>query len=275
LNRREFVRHGSVVAALLAMGRLPVLARTGDTLPAAVEPVTGFLAGYAPPAPRRLRETYRLMYDIVLWHERAPATGITKNGLVGRVDLRRVGVPEGVRYSIDEVRRYAGIANRLTARLTCAGDRLGSLRAWESRASWRPLPDKSPLRHRLDALVVNGRKEHDRVLHSDGRQEDSARPLASLWSLIDFVARRGGPATDVSLDLLADLSSVSPGARLRYDGPVEVEVAGKRLLRLASYVLTGRGILPTNYLVDEPGLPQLVTVSMVSYALREVRAVDA
>jgi len=273
MNRREFVRIGSAVTALLAMGRLPVLARTGDMLPAAVEPVTGFLPGYDPPTQRGLRGDHRLTYDLVLWQQRAPATGITQNGMAGEVIVERVRVPEGVRYSIDEIRRYAAVENRLTARLTCAPDDLRTLRAWESRASWRPSRAAPPLRHELAPLSSGGRKDGDRVLHSDGRREGSERPLATLWSLTDFIARRAGPATDVSLDLLVDLSHVSPDARLRYDGPVDVAVAHGRRLRCATYLLTGHGILPTHYLVDDRGLPQLVTASMVSYALREVEAV--
>lgn len=272
MNRRGFLRRAALVSALLGAGRLPLLARTGDRLPASVEPLTGFLAGYAGPSGARLGDSYRLTYDIVLWQGRDPATGATQNGLVGATEVRRIAVADGSRWGIDEVRRYAGTAHRLETRLRCARGPLDPVVSWETRATWHSLQSDQTLAGAPAPLVEGGQKTGIRVLHDDGRCEDSPRTLTSLWGLVHAVTRGANRTEDTVLDLLVDATSVSPGAQLQYDGLTEVEGAEGRAMRLASYLLTGHGILPTHVLVGEDGLPQLVTVSMVSYALRAAEA---
>ena len=58
--------------------------------------------------------------------------------------------------------------------------------------------------------------------------------------------------------------------KLVFDETIEVVVKGGRKVKLDSYAQTGQGILPVHYMLDEQHLPQLVTSSLVSWALRAV-----
>jgi hypothetical protein len=272
MDRREFLRQSGMIGALLAMGRLPLLAREGDVAPVAVEPITGFLPGFHLTPGGPLGESYRLVFDVVHWGARDPATGVTKNGILGAVELVRRPGAFGVDYGVTEVRNYEGFANTLRASVACADDALNTLRAWRTTATYDPLPNSPDKRYPIAPLVESGRNEGGRVTFSDGRRERVLRPLVSQWTLLGFIARRADASTDLTLDVLRDLAVVNPCVRLQAQGTVDVKVAEGRTVPLASYLARGTAMLPTHYLVDESGLPQLITASMVSYALRSVEA---
>jgi len=67
--------------------------------------------------------------------------------------------------------------------------------------------------------------------------------------------------------LLQDLSLFKPNQSLVYDGERRVKLQGGQTVTLQTYAQTGRGILPIHYLLDAEKRPQLVTSSILSWAL--------
>ena len=64
--------------------------------------------------------------------------------------------------------------------------------------------------------------------------------------------------------------SLRPNQTLRYEGQITVPVKGGEA-KLDSYVQTGDAIVPTHYLVDDQGRVQLIAMSMVNWALTELK----
>jgi len=75
------------------------------------------------------------------------------------------------------------------------------------------------------------------------------------------------PALNVTFDLLQDLSLFKPNQSLTYDGVTPVKLRDGKTVMLKTYAQTGQGILPTHYLLDDQGRPQLITSSILSWAL--------
>jgi hypothetical protein len=88
---------------------------------------------------------------------------------------------------------------------------------------------------------------------------------------LDFLMRKANPTSDATFDLLQDLSLFKPAQTIVYDGVTPVELKGGRTVELQTYAHTGQGVLPIHYLLDDRGYPQLVTNSILSWALREGR----
>jgi len=74
----------------------------------------------------------------------------------------------------------------------------------------------------------------------------------------------------LTFDLL-DECTLRRNQTLRYMGQVEIPVNGDSAT-LDSYALTGWGVVPTPYLVDEKGRVQLITMSTVNWALNSMGA---
>jgi hypothetical protein len=79
--------------------------------------------------------------------------------------------------------------------------------------------------------------------------------------------RTANPALNVTFDLLQDLSLFKLGQVLTYDGLTPVKIKGGKTVKLQTYAQTGQGILPIHYLLDDLMRPQLITASLLSWAL--------
>ena len=106
-------------------------------------------------------------------------------------------------------------------------------------------------------------------ISSDGHSRDygADNPVVTRWTVLDFLIRKADPALSVAFDLLEDLSLFKPNQSLVYDGETYVTLKGRQTVTLQTYAQTGEGILPIHYLVDANGCPQLITSSILSWAL--------
>lgn len=78
------------------------------------------------------------------------------------------------------------------------------------------------------------------------------------------------PPVNATFDLLQDLSLFKANHMLVYHGETRLKLKVGRTVTLQAYVQTGEGVLPIHYLCDEERRPQLVTTSLLSWALRGV-----
>ena len=65
---------------------------------------------------------------------------------------------------------------------------------------------------------------------------------------------------------MLDDSTLRSDQSLRYTGQIVIPIAGGNA-KLDCYAQTGRGIVPTHYLVDGEDRVQLITMSAVNWAL--------
>jgi len=269
MTRREFLEIGAMAAALAGAGRLPLLGQgvvgAATPAPVCVQPIVGYLTRFSPTVSRRLGEEYRLVYDIIHWNRTDPRTWQTTNDVAGTLEIARTLSPNGPKYRIAQETTYIGVTNRLAATVTCDDNNLNSIRQWH--VGWSALADGKPI---ADMHLSDRGSVRNGVLRMGRRRAvQLGQALASQWTLLDFVGRRARGDTGVTFDLLEDLSLLKEGQHLVAAGLVRIPCASGPLT-LRSFLQTGEGIHPRHYLVDDNGLPQVVTASMVSWALQSV-----
>lgn len=276
LDRRHFIKTSALLSSLAAAGRLPLLgAEPGNgsgidaaTGPAAVKPIRGHLAQFAPVAEGPAnRQNYTLTYDIVHWDGVGRRARKTANSVLGSLAVSRRKRDGQVRYEVTQRTRFGGVDNIVEAQIVCAADQLNSLRSWRMHSYGRqPSGEAVP----LSELTETGRNRQGRIQISDAGYRyafTATRPVVSQWTVLDFLVRHATEGTVASFDLLQDLSLFKADQKLVCDGVVSVPVKGGRTVELTAYAQTGEGVLPIHYLLDEQRRPQLVTGSLVSWAL--------
>jgi hypothetical protein len=275
VNRRQFLKTGAIVTALVTAGRLPLLSAQTEantsidtsTCPHAVKPIRDHLKRFLPAeAPLRKNETYSLTYDIVQWWG---TTDTFANAVLGRISIERKAADDQVIYEVNQRTRKGGLDNFLEARIVCNTDDLNSLGEWTlSSYSKSAKGELDPL-SKLDEM---GRCDEGRIRIESGDHEygfSTKNPVVTQWTVLDFLMRRANSASDAAFDLLQDLSLFKPNQALTYDGVTVVELRGDRTIELQTYAQTGQGVLPIHYLLDEQRRPQLVTKGMLSWALQD------
>jgi hypothetical protein len=184
---------------------------------------------------------------------------------------------------------FGGMDNVIEAQMVCADDELNTLRSWSTRTfSKDPSGNVAPLSEMNETGENRGGKilikENvsgwgSRDLRSKGRQGEyqygfeARKPVISQWTILNFLIQHATNTASVAFDLLQDLSLFKANQNLFFDETVEVVVKDGRKVKLDSYAQTGEGILPVHYLLDEQHRPQLVTSSLVSWALKEKRGI--
>jgi len=279
INRRQFLQTSAVAATLVAAGRLPLLGAEPDSGSGidpstglhAVKPIRGYLPRFSPIAePLQGRKSYTLTYDIVHWGGADRKTGMSANSVVGQVVIKRkAGIGE-VAYEITQDTRIGGVKNFIEAEITCnAGDGI-SVREWKVRFYYTQRQgDTDPLSEIREA----GRCRRGQIQIDSGsyRYGYSAKHiLVTQWTVLDFLIRKANPAANATFDLLQDLSLFKPNQSLVYDGKTPLSLKGEKTVTLQAYAQTGEGVLPIHYLCDEQRRPQLVTNSILSWALTKV-----
>jgi hypothetical protein len=280
VNRRQFLRTGAIAAALAAAGRLPLLsAQTEEDMsidvstgPYAVKPIRDHLKRFSPAeAPLRKNETCSLTYDIVHWNWVNGRQGTFANSVLGRVAIERVTADDQVIYEVNQRTRIGGLDNFLEARIVCNTDDLNSLGTWTlSSYSKSVTGELDP----LSKLDEKGRCDDGRIRVESGDHEygfSAKNSVVTQWTVLDFLMRKANPALDVTFDLLQDLSLFKPGQILTSDDATVVKLKDGRPLSLQTYAQTGHGVLPIHYLLDEQRRPQLITNSILSWALAQLR----
>ncbi|MBP7560193.1 MAG: hypothetical protein KBA64_06890 [Armatimonadetes bacterium] len=221
-----------------------------ETLPEPLRCIGAYLETFTPPnEPFDPVGEWTHTYSIRLIHQ---FQGVQHCDAVGVLRLIRSQLGVGViRISVAHAPRQAGPGwDRVDATLSCADDRLSSLRAWDSKTRLV----------RNDGVVMEGTEfrargvvERGRIVRiSGGKIEHPAQgPVTTDWGLIDAVQRLPlEPARIEDFTVLEELDAPRLGQRLVYCGPVEVPTASGAAT-LHGFERAGRGVLPTTYWVDE------------------------
>jgi len=276
IDRRQFLHSGLIAAALAGAGRLPLLASeagTGSGIDTssgryAAKPVRSYLKSFSPPAKDlRARGQYSLNYDIIHWTGGPRATDRMSNAVIGSVAIKRRTENGGVIYEVTQQTQIGGVNNVIEAQTICNPDQLSSLRKWNLRTYHTGSRGGiEPLSQIEETGSVSGRGIR---MSSDGYTcyHSADNPVVTRWTVLDFLIRKADPALSVTFDLLEDLSLFKPNQSLVYDGETRVTLKDGRTVALQTYAQIGEGILPIHYLLDANGCPQLITSSMLSWAL--------
>jgi hypothetical protein len=276
VNRRQFLKTSAIATALAATGRLPLLSaktETGSAVdastgPCAVKPIRDYLRRFSRAStPLRKRGQSGLVYDIIHWSWVRGERGTFSNSVIGRVDIGRKAAGGQIIYEIAQRMRIGGVDNFLEAEIICDTNDLNSLRTWTLH-SYQATPDgkREPLCELAEkGWCIDGKI---RIESADCEYGFSAKnPVVTQWTIPAFLIRKANSALNVTFDLLQDLSLFKPDQSLTYDGLTPVRLNGGKTVTLQTYAHTGQGILPIHYLLDEKRLPQLVTSSILSWAL--------
>lgn len=271
-TRREVLGLAGRAAALLAAGRLPLLGSSAG-LPPGVSPVQGYLSTHAPGVGGS--PANKLRYSVLRWTRTDPSSGRTNNVGIGEIELNVSRQGDAVRIRILQTTRYSQPVNRLEADVLCDRDDLLSLRSWRV---------KSSIEGRDDCVYeAHGEFDGESIRIDDGMAErrlPAEGPLVCPWTLPLALARRsrfeagGKTPSRVSLlrvSLLDDLLLYKPGQRIEAGPQARVPYQdGEHVLESWSH--SGPAVLPLHYLVDDAGLPQLITQSVLAWALQEASA---
>ena len=257
LTRRDVFSLAGGAAALAAAGRLPLLGAA--PLPASVAPVEGYLRENEPAAgPKSAR---LLEYAVLRWTQTDPATGETQNVEIGRLEIEAAKHGDGVKLSVRQRTSYSKPLNRLEAEAVCNDDGWLTVRSWKGK-SW--IEERDDLLYEATGEIVATRGRID-----DGISERIVYNLppavASQWGLP--MALASGKLKGGEFAMVEDLTLVKPGQRLAKGPEVRVPYKGGERV-LTSWAQTGPGVLPIHYLVDEHGLPQLMTQGALAWALQ-------
>ena len=279
ISRRQFLRSSLIATALAARGQLPLLAQertTGSgidaaTGPYATKPIRDYLERFSPTdVPRAQRQNYALRYDIVHWDAVSKKTRALTNSVVGEVVVKRTVAGNQVTYEVRQRMRIGGTDNFIVAEIVCDPDRWNSLRRWKLR-SYHTARDGQT--NPLSVLTEEGWcKDGSIQVRGDNYRcrYTAQNPVLSQWTVPDFLMRCTSSPLNVCFDLLQDLSLFKPNQSLVYDGSTPVKLKNRRTVSLQVYAQIGQGILPIHYLLDSQGRVQLVTSSILSWALASV-----
>lgn len=245
------------LAALAAAGRLPLLG--ASPMPAAATPVQGYLSAHGPAAGKARPKL--LEYAVLRWTETKPATGETKNVEIGRLEIETAKQDDGLRLIVRQRTSYSRPVNRLEAEALCNDDGWLTLRSWRVK-SWIEERDDCVYEAEGDIVGKRGRV-HDGI--SERILYNLPSATTCQWALP--MALASPKATGGGFTLLEDLTLVRPDQLLARAPDVRVPFQdGEHELR--SWAHTGQGVLPIHYLVDEKGLPQLMTQGALAWALQ-------
>jgi hypothetical protein len=268
MKRKEFLKVAAATAAIFAaQGYLPLLAAQRDKRaqrpegsgncfiePCAIEPITGYLGQFTPVA-GTMTGNFSARYALIHWQS---AGAKSKNLERGSMDI----VWKAGNLNTKEIRTNRP-ANTVKTSIQCAGE-------WNAAKEWT-----------LDSSI-DGRKENGFVETGtwDGKamtvkskswtQKDSTgNPLIARWALLPLLASGKIKKAPLTFDMLED-STLRANQTIRYEGETSIPVKDGTA-RLLSYVQTGDAVVPTHYMVDVRGRVQLITMSMVNWALAQLK----
>ncbi len=263
MKRKEFIHTmGLTVAALAAQGHLPLLAaerkkgfHNTHVDPCAIEPLTGYLPEFSPAAGNGMAGPFAARYELVYAHGADDVSIIRKNQGSTEVAFRKG------RCETSELRKV-GCEHTVKSSTACSG-RLNTASKWtlESRVGNRPELGFTE-QGEWDGKTMTVQAQ------SWTQKRATSNSLIARWALLSIIASGRLKKQALTFDLLDD-STLRPDQILRYKGRIEVPIKGGAV-QLDSYVQTGWGIVPTHYLVDDQKRVQLITMSRVNWALKEV-----
>jgi hypothetical protein len=269
MERRDFLKLAATTASIMAAhGYLPLLAAEkkkkashGEssnwfTEPCATEPITGYLEQFTPVKSGGMTGDFSARYTLLHWQSAGPKS---RNSERGFIDVNW----QSALLKTTETRANRP-SNIVKTSIKCE-DELNTAQEWTLSSS---LEGKKGL-----GFEENGTWDGKtmKVKAKSWSQESPAiNPLIARWALLPLLASGKLKNAPLAFDMLDD-STLRPNQILRYEGEISVPVKGGTA-KLFSYVQTGNAIVPTHYLVDEQGRVQLITMSMVNWALLDLNA---
>ena len=276
MNRRQFLQCSAIATALATTGKLPLLYAKSEASsnvdassgPYAVKPIRDYLRRFSPAdKPMQTRPHYTLAYNIIHWSWKAGKRGTFSNSIIGRVTIDRKAAGNEAIYDISQQMLIGGVDNHLKAHIICEANEWNSLREWTLHCYYNNPSGKPEPESKLDE---KGRCHEGRIRiesRNDSYGFNTTHPIVTQWTLLDYLMREANQAIRVEFDLLQDLSLFKPSQSLVYDGTTPITLSSGKTITLQTYAQTGQGILPIHYLLDERGRLQLVTNSIISWAL--------
>jgi len=284
MKRRDFLT--ALASAIAASGYLPLLAQvqeqTGEaprlarqirnifTRPPAIEPITGFLPSFRGVSDDSVDSgEYELTYTAVIWAGVDSKTNRSQTREGGSLVLKHRQDGSRSLYTVDQKRQHGRRINHLYADCISAGLN-GALMGWRVTSSF--LEARTGNKVPELTLAEKGTVQGNVIRLTDGRTDAeflATGPVLSQWNVLGMLGKGAFERTPVRFDLMHELSVFKPGQMLKYTGEVQVPLAAGDV-SLHCYAQTGYGVLPTHYLVDRAGRVQLITQSMLNWALQKV-----
>ncbi|MBT3294849.1 MAG: twin-arginine translocation signal domain-containing protein [Verrucomicrobia bacterium] len=269
MQRRKFLKTTTAMAAALAaQGNLPLLAarkrkkgysgpQNCFTEPCAIEPITGHLPTFSPAAAGRMRGAFTARYALVICGGSAQKS---RNGTSGSLD---VSFAKGQCRTLETREGQARTpGNTVKTTVQVAGE-LSTASKWTLESSVGERKDLG--------FVEKGEWDGKTMTVQSSawkQQHLTTHPLIARWALLPLLASGRLKKKPLTFDMLDD-STLRANQTLSYEGEIEVPVKGGTV-KLDSYAQTGKGIVPTHYLVDDQGRVQLITMTTVNWALTGV-----
>ena len=278
LSRRTFVSLAGTASALAASGFLPALGAAAGrpgrnifTEPAAIEPITGYLPSFRPAgagASASSSAAVKLVYTGVSWGPIPKKRNTPRNQTTGSLTIERTATPDGAHVRMLQQTGHRNLLNRLTVEAECTGPK-DEPRSWPLTSAFLDPETNEP----TDTLAFreSGTRDGNGYRVDDDRTAMTiapANPLLGPFSIPLFLARHPDFRGALSFDILYEMFSHKPDQVLHYAGEALVPCAAGKI-PLQVYAQTGRGVLPIHYLVDDAGRVQLITQSMMNWALQE------
>lgn len=270
VNRRGCLTTAAVTAALFGLPRFSSRAqatRYAETAPPvfddyALNPVRAWLQRYVPPSGYDPLKDQTLEYTGLMVH---PPRGKVQTNVFenGRLSMKRMAGPDGVRYEIDQTLEDSGLRGTMQCRA-------GGFRApvqWEFTAS----PNGDSRWTALSALTYRGTVDAKagKVRLSTGKMgvtQDTKSPATLLWNLLDSPALQG-IARERPYDLFWEGMTFRPGQTLTPDG---FTVLPGSNTPVKTVMLHGPASMPLHFLVTEAGVPLGVTGFLCSWMLTKI-----
>jgi hypothetical protein len=238
------------------------------------QPAARFLAA-VPPVPETV--------DLTSWRRRfrALTVGVRNMHVGGGFTLTRRPAPEGFQLQVEFLKlAVRGFENLLRATIVCADDRLGTPVSWQFEIYARDSKEKAV--NESTRWRQRGRKTATGYTVEEAgttRNLPVAGNATINWvipAIVGGLPKEPGPP--IPLTLLDDFDHVKPGLELRCRGTRDVSIGGKQeakerevklergtvfrpekawvggsLAQVTRYDLTGPGLVPRVYYVDQAG----------------------
>jgi hypothetical protein len=222
------------------------------TEPSAIEPITGYLPKFKPAVAGTMSKPFSAKYSLMACHG---AAAKSRNSVSGSLD---VIFSDGV-CKTTEVRKGRPLKNIIKTELKFSG-KFNTVSSWTLDSSVEGIPEV----HFVEKGTADGKTM---VVKSKSwtQKHSTSNLLIGRWALLGLLSSGKLKSKPLVFDMLDD-STLRSDQTIRYTGQIEIPVAGGTA-KLDCYAQTGRGIVPTHYLVDADGRVQLITMSNVNWAL--------
>lgn len=241
------------------------------TGPHAVKAIRGLLPNFSPvDKPVGDTDSITLAFDIWHWTFNPNQPPPCPNAPIGTLTVQRQASAHEVHYQINQQTNVGGGANHLNAHILCHPDDPNTLKSWEITTHHQTRSGHDDPRLTLEESGQND-AGNLRIQTGENQTEYQAQnPVISQWTLLHFLMAHASKSTQITFDLLQDLSLFKPNQSLYYDAQIEINLQDNQPLTLNTYAQTGVGIQPIHYLLDAQNRPQLITFSILTWALKDI-----